>query len=75
MCIEVRIPDGRVISSIGDLRKSVPAEPVLYKQYKEIPPDDCCLCAIDLDKTVEPLGWRVDVDEDGELFVVAGAAE
>ena len=75
MCIEATIPDGRRIKTIGELRECVPAVPVLYKQFKETPPDDMCLCPVDLGKTVEPLGWRVDVDDDGEIFIVIVSAE
>jgi len=70
MCTLVKTPSGLWISTIGQLRESIPAEPVLYKIYNEMPPDHCCLCAIDLDKTVKPLGWRMEVDDDGDVVIL-----
>jgi hypothetical protein len=75
MCIEVTTPGGRKISTIGELRTHIAAELVLYEAYKEMPPDETCLCPINLDKTVQPLGWHLNIDEFGDITMLAEAAE
>lgn len=70
MCVLVKVPSGLWISTIGQFRESVPADIVLHKCYSEVPPDHCCLCAINLDASVEPLGWAAKVDNDGDVVIV-----
>lgn len=63
MCVEILI-DGKVISSVGELRKKLGREPVFSSDCISDRPfrDEECLCSVDISGTAKMLGVRPEFD-------------
>jgi len=68
MCVLVEVL-GKWCETVGDLRDSVPCEPVKSEHYGLMPPDDACLCGIDISKTLDAAGVLFFQDEGGDFHV------
>lgn len=57
MCMRLILPDGREISSYGELRKWAYPVYVIYKKDYEFPPrNGDCLCPVDWDALGKAMG-------------------
>jgi hypothetical protein len=60
MCDEVKI-DGQWCETIGQLRQALPgAEIVKSRNYNALPPDNACLCGVDICATLIQAGADYD---------------
>lgn len=65
MCDELRLPDGRIIDNLGDLRKEVEEvvfDPIYLENGNHVFTDDYCLCCVDLETTAEINGFNYEED-------------
>jgi hypothetical protein len=62
MC-DVVVIDGNAVETIRELRAAIPlAEVKKAKRYKAIPPDDSCLCGVDVEATLRQAGRDFEYD-------------
>jgi hypothetical protein len=60
MCDEITI-DGRTLETIRELRAALPtAQIIKSRHYKALPPDDACLCGVDICATLVQAGCDYD---------------
>ena len=67
MCCAVCI-QGRWLDCVGDLRDALPAcEIVKDSHYDKLPPNNACLCGVDIPATLTKAGfdckWNIAFDE------------
>lgn len=63
MCTEVRYGE-EIVDNCGDLAKLIGSNVVLYDGSSD-PPPASCLCNVDFDKTLDPVGLEIDPDYRG----------
>lgn len=67
MCYEAKLLDGRLVETVGELKKDVPI--IVYdSNYRNPVPDDCCLCCVDFEKTAEANNLSVELDLGSQLY-------
>ena len=60
MCDEITI-DGRTLETIRELRAALPTARIIKsRHYKSLPPDDACLCGVDICATLMQAGCDYD---------------
>lgn len=69
MCIEVRCPNGTVVSTVGELKAALNIDMVHAEMWPLLPPpeitDYWCLCQIDWQATLGPMGLECKRSPDG----------
>ena len=68
VCYAVNVR-GVWVDKIGELRTSVPCDPVLDADYATMPPDDACLCGVDVEATLTAAGVTWERDDCGDWHV------
>ena len=68
MCYAVNVR-GEWCDRIGELRRAVPCEPQRHPVYATMPPDDACLCGVNVEATLTAAGVTWERDDCGDWHV------
>lgn len=70
MCDKLKIGT-QWLESIGDVRNALPGVTIIKSHlYEKLPPDEACLCGVDICATLARIGCECDYDFDGGFWVV-----
>jgi hypothetical protein len=70
MCDELKIGT-QWLERIGDIRAALPGiEIIKSRHYRELPPDEACLCGVDICATLVQAGYEYDHEPGSGRWVV-----
>jgi hypothetical protein len=69
VCINLHLPDGRVLASFYELRVEMGGEwPPIQREYSYLESEGIpCICPVDLDACALVMGWRLEW-KDGDPY-------